>query len=111
MEQRHVQCRRPRGVRLLDVAATLDEERRALAVYVVNWRLDEASDVELSLVDGSFGAEVQVHTIGGPEPHATNSWGDRTRIVTRTTTLGSGSGTTFTHTLEPHSITGFVFSI
>ncbi len=99
------------GVPYLDVSATLDERARAVSVFVVNRRLDGPSEVELRLAGGRFPAQVEVRTITGPEPRATNSWQDRARVATQLTNLETDSGPSLTHTLEPHSVTGFRFTV
>jgi alpha-N-arabinofuranosidase len=100
-----------RGVPYLDVSATLDDDRHRLAVYVVDRRLEGSSEVELALAAGRFGSEVTIHTISGDSPHAANSWEQPDRIATMTRTMQTGAGRTFTHTLEPHSVTGFEFTL
>jgi alpha-L-arabinofuranosidase len=99
------------GVPYLDVSATLDGDTRAVSVFVVNRRLDSPSEVELRLAGGRFPADVEVRTITGPEPRATNSWQDRSRIATQLTNLETDRGPSLVHTLEPHSVTGFRFTI
>ena len=42
------------GIRTLDVAATLDESRKQLVVYVVNQSEEEAMETTISLASGQF---------------------------------------------------------
>jgi alpha-N-arabinofuranosidase len=98
------------GVRTLDVSATLDEERRELAVYAVNRSL-EPSEVTIEVAGGGLGGSVCVHTINGPEVAATNTFADRDRVYARESAVELRDRSSFSHTLEPHSVTGLVFEL
>jgi len=99
------------GVPYLDVSATLDDDRRSVSVFAVNRRLDGPSEVELALGGARFGDEVEVRTIAGSDPKATNTWQERARVSTVTTTLQTEHGASVVCTLPPHSVTGFRFSV
>jgi alpha-N-arabinofuranosidase len=98
------------GVRRLDVSATIDEERRELAVFVVNRSL-EASEVTVAVNGVELGGSARIHTINGPDPAITNTFADRERVTTRETSVELRDRRSFTHTLEPHSVTGLVFGM
>jgi alpha-N-arabinofuranosidase len=98
------------GVRRLDVSATLDEERRELAVFVVNRSLEPA-EATISVNGVELGESVRVHTINGPDLAATNTFAERERVTRRETSVPIRDRRSFTHTLESHSVTGLVFGL
>lgn len=98
------------GVRNLDVSATLDEERRELVVYAVNRSLEPA-DVTIAVDGVELGRSVRVHTINGPDVAATNTFADRERVVARESPVELRDRSSFSHTLEPHSVNGLVFTL
>jgi alpha-N-arabinofuranosidase len=98
------------GVRRLDVSATLHEARRELAVFVVNRSL-EPSEATIGVHGVELGGTVTVHTINGPEIGATNTFADRERVSRRETSLEVRDRRSFTHVLEPHSVTGLIFRV
>jgi alpha-N-arabinofuranosidase len=98
------------GVRVLDVAATLDEAGRRLSVYVVNRSL-ERTEAEFSFPGVNLGSDVEVHVIGGPDVRASNTWDDPTRVATARSTIAAPGGGSFVHILESHSVTGFVIAL
>jgi alpha-N-arabinofuranosidase len=95
------------GVPFLDVSATVDDDGRSVSVFVVNRRLNEPTEVEVRLGDVRIGQEVEVRTIGGPDPRATNTWADRDVVSTRQSRIAASSGSSLVHTLAPHSVTAF----
>ena len=99
------------GVRYLDVSATLDEERRRVAVYVVNRRLDGPSEVDIRIEQGRFADDVEVHTIHGSAPDARNTFAEPDAVTPATDSVTSGGGSRFVHTLAPHSVTGLIFDV
>jgi alpha-L-arabinofuranosidase len=99
------------GVRTLDVAATLDMGRRSVSVYAVNRSPGEALEVELSLAGARFTGDVKVNEINGPDIKTSNTFGDPWQVTTAQRTVAPGPGSSFVHTLEPHSVTGFVFTV
>jgi alpha-N-arabinofuranosidase len=98
------------GVRRLDVSATLDEQRRELVVYAVNRSLEP--ELVTVAVDGvELGDSVCIHTINGPEVTSTNTFADREQVTAREASVELRSGSSFNHTLEPHSVNGLVFAL
>ncbi|ADI13303.1 alpha-N-arabinofuranosidase [Truepera radiovictrix] len=89
------------GLRVLDVAATLDESAKELAVFVVNRSL-EAREATLSLGTRASGAKAFV--VNGPDIKATNTFEAPDRVGVRETGL-EVDGDTLTYTFEPHSVT------
>jgi alpha-N-arabinofuranosidase len=98
------------GVRTLDVAATLDEGRKRLAVYVVNRSRSAGAGVELRLTDGAFDGQVRVSTVNGPDIKAENTFASPRNVVTTESVL-TGRGPTLACVLEPHSVTALVCNI
>ena len=100
------------GVRLLDVSATLDEERpprRASTSSTAGWTARPRSSCR-SMAPASAPTS-RSSTIAGPEPRATNTWEDRNNIATELTTLRSDGGGSLVQNLPPHSVTAFRFSV
>lgn len=89
------------GLRVLDVAATLDDSAKELAVFVVNRSL-EAREATLSLGTRASGAKAFV--VNGPDIKATNTFEAPDRVGVRETGL-EVDGDTLTYTFEPHSVT------
>jgi alpha-N-arabinofuranosidase len=100
-----------KGVRLLDVSATLDEDARRVSVYVVNRDLDDAREVEIAIEPARPRPSVQVHTITGPAADAVNTFDDRSTVTTTTETRELGPGPTFTATVPPLSVNAFIFEL
>lgn len=100
-----------RGVRKLDVSATLDEDAGRVSVYVVNRDIDGPREVEIAIEPARPKPQVQVHTISGSGPGAVNTFDDRDRVRTTTETRVFGSGPTYTTELPAHSVTALVFEL
>ncbi|MCA9836703.1 MAG: hypothetical protein KC422_07305 [Trueperaceae bacterium] len=98
------------GLRTLDVSATLDEEKKQLAVYIVNRTEDKASDVTINLQDGSFKGSGKQFIVNGKDVKAVNSFDEPDNVGTRESSI-SASGSSFSATLEPHSFTALVFDL
>jgi alpha-N-arabinofuranosidase len=98
------------GVRVLDVAATLDEAQRQLVVYVVNRSQSEAMETTISLDGGHFGGEVRASVVNGADIKSENTF-STPNAVTTVEHSGTANGSTFTYTFEPHSVTALVFSL
>jgi alpha-L-arabinofuranosidase len=99
------------GVRYLDVSATLDEDLRRLAVYIVNRRIDGPTEVEIRLHPGRFGGDVDIHAVEGPAPQARNTFEEPHVVAPSHRKVTSGDGSTFVHTVAPHSVTGLLFTV
>lgn len=97
------------GLRILDVAATLDTDKRELVVFVVN-RSEQATDVILKLAEGKLMSPVSLHTVTGAHVKAYNSLADPTQITTKVTAI-EVSGSSITIPLQPHSLTALVCSV
>jgi len=61
------------GIRTLDVAATLDESRKQLVIYVVNRSQKEAMETTISLATDSLRETARVSVINGPDTNAENT--------------------------------------
>jgi alpha-N-arabinofuranosidase len=99
-----------KGVRTLDVAATLDEAKKRLVVYVVNQSEREAMETTISLTTGEFTGSVQVSVVNGPDIKAENTDEKPNQVVTRQTAV-KAAGKSFTFTFEPHSVTALVCAV
>lgn len=98
------------GIRVLDVAATLDESRKQLVVYVVNRSQTETMKTVISLPAGQFAGDVQVSVVNGPDMEAGNTFEKPNQIGVRETAL-EASGTSFNYSFEPHSVTALVCAV
>ena len=95
------------GLRTLDVAATLDKERKRLTVYVVNQSKEEAMETTITLTSGQFTGKVQVFIINGKDINAENTEDKPNQVGVRETFLNV-SDKSLTYTFEPHSVTALV---
>jgi alpha-L-arabinofuranosidase len=98
-----------KGIRTLDVSATLDKASKQLAVYIVNRSL-KATDACLQLSSGTFADKVNVFTVNGPDIKAENTFASPDKIKTAQTEL-QPKGNRLDITFEPHSVTGLVMEI
>ncbi|MBN1966624.1 MAG: alpha-N-arabinofuranosidase [Anaerolineae bacterium] len=98
------------GVRVLDVAATLDSGRRALAVFVVNRERERHQEARIVLEDGIFAATGRAFIINGRDIKVENTFDEPHNVVTRAETCTT-SGKSATLTLEPHSVTALLCEI
>ncbi len=98
------------GIRTLDVSATLDEDKKQLAVYIVNRSENDASDVSINLQDGSFKGSGKQYLVNGANVKITNSFQEPDNVVTKESSI-TASGSSFVTSLEPHSFTALVFDL
>ncbi|MBN2595063.1 MAG: hypothetical protein JXA81_16280 [Sedimentisphaerales bacterium] len=92
------------GVRNLDVAATLDEAKKQIVIYVVNRSRNDAMETEISLAEGQFEGTVKASVINGADIKTENSYDNPDRVVTRKSNIDA-SGKTLSYSFEPHSVT------
>ena len=97
------------GLRVLDVSATLGDDDRQLALFIVNRSL-EPSDVTITLQEAAFAGEGGLYVVEGAGPKAMNTFADPEAVAMRSEPLTAGRGELIL-TLEPHSITGLVLPI
>jgi alpha-N-arabinofuranosidase len=95
------------GLRTLDVAATLDEEKKSLSVFVVNRSETDALETTITLDSGQFTGSVQAHVINGPNIRAENSFDCPDTVGVSKTDLRV-ERKSFVYTFEPHSVTVLV---
>jgi alpha-N-arabinofuranosidase len=98
------------GVRVLDVAATLDAAAKRLAVFVVNRTADKPTEPEISLVTGQFAGPVEGWVVNGPDIKAQNTF-DSPKAVTARAFQAPAGGVSMRYTFEPHSVTALVFGV
>jgi|YNPNPStandDraft_1061719.scaffolds.fasta_scaffold05120_5 alpha-N-arabinofuranosidase len=95
------------GIRVLDVAATLDTMRRQVALFVVNRSADQAVEAEVTLAAGQFSGPGQVLVVNGPDIKASNTFDAPDQVDCRKETV-MVEGRSWRHTFEPHSVTALV---
>jgi alpha-N-arabinofuranosidase len=100
-----------KGVRKLDVSATLDEDARRVSVYVVNRDIDATREVEIRLDGARPGPEVEMHTITGPDAGAVNTFAHRTAVSITSEIAATGPGPTFVAELPALSVSALVFEV
>jgi alpha-L-arabinofuranosidase len=71
-------------VKWVDVAATIDVEGKAAAVFLFNRNLEKPQDVELIWRDATPSAVKQFLTITGPDLKAGNTFADPKRVTPQT---------------------------
>ena len=98
------------GIRTLDVAATLDQARKQLVVYVINQSRDKDMETTISLDSGEFTGKVQVSVFNGPDIKSENTEENPDLIGVKESTL-KAAGKSFTCTFEPHSVTALVCAV
>jgi alpha-N-arabinofuranosidase len=79
------------GLRVLDVAATLDPQARMLSLFVVNRSATEAAPIQVVLQEGQFAGEGQAHWVAGDDPKAENTF-DNPNVVTSRSRRLAASG-------------------
>lgn len=95
------------GLRTLDVTATLSEDQRQLAIFVVNRSPDQSLETSISLTEGQVTGAVEVYTVNGTDVKVENSFEQPGNVITREGQVASrpeGLRVTF----EPHSLTVLV---
>jgi alpha-N-arabinofuranosidase len=99
-----------KGVRVLDVSATLDSQQKRLVLFVVNRTQDQATEAEISLAVGRFAGPVQAFVLNGPDIKSENTFDTPNCVSTRELSL-TAEGRSWTYSLEPHSVTALVCDI
>jgi alpha-N-arabinofuranosidase len=97
-----------RGIRTLDVSATIDQAKKQLVVYVVNRSETQEIEAGLQLTSGKFKGLVTVHTVNGKNIKSENTFNTPEEVVTRKSTA-TADGQTCYYTFEPHSVTALIF--
>jgi alpha-N-arabinofuranosidase len=95
------------GIRILDVSATLDTERKQLVIYAVNQSPDKAMETTISLDAGAFAGNVKASIVNGPDIKAANTTEKPDNVGVHETVI-KAAGKTLTTTFEPHSVTVLV---
>jgi alpha-N-arabinofuranosidase len=95
------------GVRTLDVTATLDAERKQLAIFVVNRSEKDGTETTVSLAEGRFNGAVQVYTVNGADVNTENSFAQPGAVHTWERQIAPEANTLHI-TFEPHSVTALV---
>jgi alpha-L-arabinofuranosidase len=99
-----------RGVRTLDVTATLNEQKKQLVLYVVNRNLRQTTETEISLASGVFKNTAKIHIVNGLDIKAENTIKSPNMVHTKETEVAV-QGSVLKYVFEPHSVTALVFEI
>jgi alpha-N-arabinofuranosidase len=98
------------GLRILDVAATLDVSQKRLVIYVVNQSETKSMEAIVSLVSGRFEGNVIACIINGPDIKSENSK-EKPKNVAPREIVFNASGQSLNFTFEPHSVTALICAI
>jgi alpha-L-arabinofuranosidase len=99
-----------KGVRTLDISATLNKIKKELALYVVNRSQSQEMETMIKLTSGSFKGNIKIYTVNGPNVKAENTFTSPHQVLTKETT-GNSDGQVLRYIFEPHSITALICSI
>lgn len=99
------------GVRVLDVSASLDEDKKQLTLYVVNRSQSNHAETTISLGSGCFAELVRAWVVNGPNIKSENTFATPNEVGTTETKHTTTKETNFTYTFEPHSVTALVFAL
>jgi alpha-N-arabinofuranosidase len=100
-----------RGVRTLDVSASLDPDAKRLTVHVVNRDPDQPQDVVVELVGASFTGSLQISTVTGPHLSAVNTFAHPDLVTPTVETREIPPSDRFQSSLPPRSVSALVFGI
>lgn len=100
-----------RGVRTLDVAASVDPEGKQLSVHVVNRDPEQPQDVDIELAAGCFTGDLRISTVTGPSLSATNTFARPDSVAATETSQEIPSSDRFRYSLPPRSVSALVFGI
>ena len=98
------------GIRTLDIAATLDEERKQLVVYVINQSKNNHMEAVIELTTGQFTGKVGISIFNGPDIKAENTE-EKPNQVGVSDSILNVSGKSFTYIFEPHSVTALICNV
>lgn len=98
------------GVRVLDVAASLDTSRKEVALFVVNRTQEQATDAEIRLTSGEFSGPARAYIVNGPDVKAANTFDAPNTVLTHDCTVPAGRSS-LRYTFEPHSVTALVCAV
>ena len=98
------------GVRVLDVAATLDARGKRVALFIVNRTQEQPSEVQITLETGRFNGRAEMIVINGADIKSANTFEAPENVTAKSASLSS-TGTSLSLTLEPHSVTAMLFEI
>ncbi len=103
-------CYKYKGIRTLDVAATLDDKKKQLVLYVVNRSLTEPMETTVSLYTGTFRGEVRAFVVNGPAIKAENTF-EKPYAVSTSENIINAEGQLLNYIFEPHSVTALVCEV
>jgi alpha-N-arabinofuranosidase len=99
------------ALRVLDVAAALDEGKKSLSVYVVNRSQTDAMETTITLEAGSFAGAVGAYVVNAADIKAENTFANPNQVGTTESGYTADKQSSFTYTFEPHSSTALVFAL
>jgi alpha-N-arabinofuranosidase len=99
-----------KGVRVLDVSATLDGNKKQLAIYVVNRSRAKEMETSVQLSNGEFKGDIKIYTVNGPDIKAENTFETPANVQIKEKRI-TARNHTLNFTYEPHSVTALVCDI
>jgi alpha-L-arabinofuranosidase len=98
------------GVRVLDVAGTLDNATEEVTLFVVNRSPDQSVEAAISLQEGLFRGEGTATVVNGSDPNAISTFAEPEAVWTVARPL-LAQGRELVYAFEPHSVTALRLQI
>jgi len=98
------------GLRVLDVSATINAERRELVLFVVNRSENKSAETIISLSEGRFNGPAKVYTVNADDIKAQNSFDNPSKVTTQSSRF-EAEGAAMQFEFEPHSFTAIVCAL
>ncbi len=98
------------GLRVLDVTATLNADKKELVLFVINRSEDTAAETHIRLINGQFADTAQVRVTNGPHIKAKNTFETPEQVVTHHDQVQTNTNQ-LTLAFEPHSVTAVICPI
>lgn len=92
------------GLRVLDVAGTLDPTGKRVALFAVNRSASNHAETSVVLQEGEWAGECVVQVVNGAGPKALNTWSDPFAVGVRSQSIDA-SRREVRLAFEPHSVT------
>ena len=77
------------GVRVLDVAATLDARGKRVALFIVNRTQEQPSEVQITLETGRFNGRAEMIVINGADIKSANTFEAPENVTAKSASLSS----------------------
>ncbi len=99
-----------KGVRTLDVSATLDDKEKRLVIYAVNRSLTKSMETRILLTSGNLREPVKAFVVNGQDIKAENTFSTPDMVKTTESEISAGDRN-LEYAFEPHSVTALLCDI